>query len=160
VLDLPGRRVVRQEHRGIRTHRGEEVECHRLEVAVQGRRRSGGLLDRRERPPNRLVQDVELWIGDDARIRLAALSLRFLDPLSPANSALLRDLRSMVGIGDRPLWRTVELFSFGVDATIRVPRADELVRDRLTLADVRLAGELASHGWRHRREIWRYLRRG
>ena len=155
-LDLGDRQLLRQEFRGTRSHRGERVACHRLEVAVAGRRRSGGLLRRREPPARRFVDDVELWLGDDGRIRLAALSGRILDALPPTKSALMRDVRSAFGLDGRPLWRTVELFSFGVGAEITTPRADELL-PRVTRDDLRAAGQLAAKAWRHRREIRRYL---
>ena len=150
---------------GVRTHRGRPVERYGWTREVPQWAPSGRVgrwLERREGPkdPRDVLEDVEVWLDAEGRIRLAARSTRIERargdevPVSPAHRFALQ---AFGAIGPRP-WTVVELVDFGSPATIRIPAANEIAPSR-SLRDVTDLGRAARALWRERAEIRAFFRR-
>jgi len=101
---------------------------------------------------------VEVCTDGHGRIRLAAVRAQQLD-FSAFNARQREVFEVLAGSPDHPRWLTVEYWRFGADAAIEVPREDEM-EPAFGWRDLEAIPIMARFGWRYRREIREFFRRG
>jgi hypothetical protein len=89
-------------------------------------RRLGARIELARRSLRRRHANVELWLDDEQRVRLASIQIQ---PVAiSADPALARTAERMVGPPENPVWNTTELVDFG--AAVDVPEPPGALRRR------------------------------